>query len=171
MKKLMQFCLAGLLLTSLSGSAWAGIIIVGGPFEGTDVGSVDDLLTVTDTLANSGETTETAFVNDYLLSQGLDPADYITKIESNLPIYDTETTNVFAADISTDPASVADYFIVKNASYWALYENLVDLEWAVFDASLLPDAMNIPGNFTISHITLFDGGGGVPEPSTTNALP
>ena len=158
MKNFVSYALASLLLSfGLTSNSYAILLE-----DGTDVGSVDTLLTV-DTLANSGDTTETTFVNDYLASIDLDPVDFITKVEENLPVLVTDMTDVYAVDISTDPTSVADYFLVKNSTYAALYENLADLDWAVFDVSELPDGMNLP-DLTVSHITLFDSTASVPEP-------
>ncbi|WP_321413969.1 PEP-CTERM sorting domain-containing protein [uncultured Desulfobacter sp.] len=55
----------------------------------------------------------------------------------------------------------------------ALFENNADFDWGVFDASDLPERMNIKeGSITVSHVTEFVSNGGtidvdpVPEPST-----
>jgi hypothetical protein len=135
-----------------------------GALNGANAGNIDTFLTATDTLANSNPTTEEAFVDQYLIGMGLDPVNFITKIENDPPIYNTDAAGVYAANITTNTNAVADYFIVKNSTWWALFENLVDLNWAVFDSADLPAGMNIPGSFTISHITLFDATS-VPEPS------
>ena len=61
----------------------------------------------------------------------------------------------------------SEYFLVKNAKYWALYMNLDERDWGVFDASLLPTAMNIPGGYTVSHVSRFNP---IPEPATMTLL-
>jgi len=166
MKKFVSYALASLLLSfGLSSNSYAILLT-----DGTDVGSVDLYLTVTDTLANSNPLTEEAFVDQYLVSESLDPVDFIIKLEEDLPVLETLTaenvvsTDVYAVDISTDLTAVADYFIVKNSTYWALYENIADVDWAVFDVTDLRADMNLPGDFTVSHITLFDATASVPEP-------
>ena len=117
-----------------------------------DVGDVDDLLQIASsgteltltTLPDSGDATETAWVDLVLTSLGIDTTDLTLEVKiEDATIYTTSETDVYAADISTDSTAVLDYFIVKNSTYWALFDNNVELDWAVFDASLLPDDMNI----------------------------
>jgi hypothetical protein len=57
-----------------------------------------------------------------------------------------EDPTAFAWQLVT---SDADYFLVKNAGYWAIFENSADKSYAVVDADSgnLPDKMNF-GNAT-----------------------
>lgn len=58
-----------------------------------------------------------------------------------------------------------EYFLIKNSTYWALFQNLASLNFGVFDSSALPAGMNLPtSGYTISHISQFDSGIPVPEP-------
>ena len=130
-----------------------------GAFDGTYVGDdVDRFLQWTDTLKNSNTTTETEWVNSLL-----DPdVTYQLKTPENFPLYKTDTSGVYAVNMPTPPNSA--YFLIKNARYWALFENRPEIDWGVFSSSQLPDKMNI-GDVTVSHVTRFDGTS-VPEPGT-----
>ena len=91
-----------------------------------------------------------------------------------VPYFSTSVTDVYAFEIPDQP----EYFLIKNATRMALFANLVNLEWGVFDASLLSNAFNIPSSdFTISHVTSLEsdgatggGGGNVPEPGVLALL-
>ena len=70
---------------------------------------------------------------------------------------------MFAFDLTGTP----DYFLVKNATFWALFQNVADLSWGVISAASLPPGMNInDGTTTISHVSEFSGDapGQVPVP-------
>ena len=67
-----------------------------------------------------------------------------------------------------------DYWLIKNSDWWALFSNVANLDWGVFNTTSLPLGMNLPdedNSFIISHVTEFDGEGGgggegnVPEPT------
>jgi hypothetical protein len=143
------------LCLGMASMGWA-YNIVGGPFDGTDVGGIDTLLGYTNALANSNPETETAWVNS-VLGGG---ATFQIKQEEDIPIYNTDATGVYAVYMPPPPSG---YFLVKNARYWALFQNLAELDWGVFDSGGLPARMNIPGEYTVSHVTRFNG---VPEPAT-----
>jgi PEP-CTERM putative exosortase interaction domain len=86
--------------------------------------------------------------------------------DTNVSYYETDQARVFAFAI-TGPAP--EYFLIKNATRIALFQNLADLAWGVFDSNLLSDAMNLPSkDFQISHVTRFDGPPttSVPEPGS-----
>jgi hypothetical protein len=128
-----------------------------------DVGSIDNFITYTDTLPGPGSSTtaETAWVNSILSPITL---TFSIKEGDDVPYYDTTTGGVFAYYLDTPPDT--EYFLLKNSGFWALFKNLAEMSWAVFDSSLLPDGMNIPSDgFTISHVTRFNAAP-VPEPST-----
>lgn len=167
-KQLLQ---VGIILAGFASMPSWGIAIVGGTYNGTNVGGLDDFLIQDDTLANSNPATETDFVKNYLTSQSIDITNltFEFKVEP-APIFDTDTANVFASDIATTPSGLIDFFIVKNSKSWALFGNNADKDWAVFDATTMTD-MNVGNDTTISHLTVFsNGGANVPEPSIVALL-
>lgn len=136
-----------------------------------DVGAKDVLKVLTAELKNSGEKTETDWVKDVLDTENI---TYTVKTEPASIYSVVNETSLYAVKMSSnDPVNDGDYFIIKNAGYWALFENLDDFNWGVFDTTDLPDDMNI-NSATVSHVTVFDstsvvtGGdfGHAPEPST-----
>lgn len=134
--------------------------IVGGSYDGTNVGNVDTFLASTDSLSNSNPTTEEDWANT-ILNPG-DTATFVFKDEEDIPYYGTDTTGVYAFNIVT---LGIDYFLIKNATYWALFGNKAENDWGVFDTSFLPNGMNLPSSdYTISHVTQFTGENGTPDP-------
>jgi PEP-CTERM motif len=159
MKRLYGLATALVLGLGLAQPSWA-IIITEGPDTGADVGSVDTLLD-TAQLKNSGGA-ELSWL------QGLLPGATILPQEQNVTYYDTNQANVFA--FLLDPA--ADYFMIKNATWHALFENNASDSWAVFNTSLLPSGMNLGDDrFTISHVRAINPTTTtVPEPSSLALL-
>lgn len=142
---------------------------------GTDVGGFDTLIAYEQipNTSNSSEAAETAWVNSQL---SVTPdVTFGTKTEtvSYEEVYDGATlqTDVFAFSLSGPTET--EYFLIKNSTYRALFQNLDSMAWAVFDSGDLPPGMNIPSDdpeeddyYTISHVTRFDSTAPVPEPST-----
>jgi hypothetical protein len=155
--------LAAAAVLALPVCAQAAVITVGS-LAGTDVGSVDTRLGLTGSLApcgpGSSTTAEQCWANSIL---GANTALYFDK-EEPVTYYQTDTANTFAFALSGDPG----YYIIKNATYWALFENLASLDWGVFSTVGLPAGMNLggTGELTISHVTSFNGTTSVPEPAT-----
>lgn len=122
------------------------------------------------TISNSGQQTETDWVNAILTSLDLtaDATFYVT--EDPVEIYNTNVSTVFAALLvdettgSTD--SSTEYFIVKNSNYWALFANADDMDWAVIDTDLLPDDMKVANDLQVSHVTQYNGTSYPTTPST-----
>ncbi len=143
------------------------IMIVGGPYDGTDVGIIDILIDSTNTLPNSNPTTETDWVNSVIAPQTATFQVKHPPVGDDWPLYSTDVADVYAVYLPTPPES--DYFLVKNARFWALFDNSTEIDWGVINAVVLPDRMNI-GDVTVSHVTRFDGdtpgGPSVPEPTT-----
>jgi PEP-CTERM motif len=149
MKRLFGLTTALMLGLGLAQPSWA-IMITEGPNNGTDVGSVDTLID-TAQLKNSGGA-ELSWL------QGLLPGATILPQDQDVTYYDTNQANVYA--FLLDPA--ADYFMIKNATWHALFANNASSAWAVFNVSLLPSGMNLGGDrFTISHVRAIN-------PTTTN---
>ena len=153
-----RFVLALLLGMGISSASWA-IVLTDGV---TDVGSVDLLLAQTQ-LPNSGDQTEEDWVNSIIAP---DQVSYDLRIE-DIAYQATELSTVFAAILSPyEPG----YFIVKNSRWTALFDNVSDLNWAVFDTSLLNAGFKLPREeLIISHISIFDGTA-VPEPGVLGLL-
>ncbi|MEX0605017.1 MAG: PEP-CTERM sorting domain-containing protein [Marinobacter sp.] len=69
--------------------------------------------------------------------------------------------------------SPTEYFMIKNATWWALFQNNADFDWAVIDTALLNSSFNLPDGqeLTISHVaTLGNKVVSVPEPGTLALL-
>lgn len=166
MKKIIIISIALLLCLGFVGMAW-GVTINAGTYNGVNVGAIDVFLDATDSLSNSSPATETAWVNTVLSPE---TATFTGKDE-DVEYYSTDADGVFALGL-TDPP-ISKYFLIKNAQWWALFENLSEYSWGVFDTDLLPSSMNLPDQpYQISHVTRFDGtsppngAAPVPEPST-----
>jgi hypothetical protein len=159
MKRLFGFTAALVLGLGVAQPSWA-ILITDGPHDGTNVGSVDTLVD-TEQLSNSGP----AELN---WLQGLLPGATILPQQQSVTYYGTDTANVFA--FLLDPA--ADYFMIKNAQWHALFANNAASDWAVFNASLLPSGFNLGGDdFSISHVRAINPTTTtVPEPSSLALL-
>lgn len=145
-------------------SASQAIIITGGDFNNVDVGSLDDLEAVTNSLPNSKPATEANWVNSVL---GAGTVTTWTK-EETVSYYATDSDGVFAFALVGDPG----YYVIKNAGYWALFANNASSAWGVFSSALLPAGMNLTGSggeLTISHVTSFNPVR-VPEPATLGLL-
>jgi len=99
----------------------------GGIYHNTIVGDVDFFLAADEKVGN--ETEETIWVNNFLSPN--DTVTYEVKSE-NVPYYSTDGTNIFAFSLmNSDPRP--DYFLIKNATYMALFENIAYVGWGVFD--------------------------------------
>lgn len=161
-KRLLQ---VGLILAGFASMpSWAILIsdTNAGIFDGTDVGIVDAFIAEADKAGNP--VAETAWVNTILSGMGI-TVEYEVKTE-DVAYFSTDTTDVFAFDLR--PAS-ADYFIVKNSTRIALFKNLMDIDWGVFDTGDLSSTMNLPSDqFIISHVTQFNSA--VPEPDMVALL-
>ncbi len=145
----------------LGGTAWSYTITTAGDYYGADVGGVDIFLASTDALGSSDPVAETDWVNLVLTSYGVSTS-FIGKMEEDISYYETDGEGIFAIKLDV----VSDYFLLKKSTYWAAFENLPSLEWAVFYVGDLPEGMNIPGeDATVSHVTEF-GAAPVPEPAT-----
>lgn len=186
-KRLLQ---VGLILAGFAAMPSWGIVIndsAAGANDGAYVGVLDTFLAEA---AKAGSTAdETTWVNSFLSPT---VATYEIKTE-DVVYFKTFTADTFAFELKS---AGQDYFLVKNSTRMALFENLADLDWGVFDTDLLSDAMKLPDfgkvctpddgddcvpkpGFTISHVTQFSGGvtgdciGGdcpVPEPTVVALL-
>jgi len=176
MKKILLTVFAFLFLTS---TAWCLTITdssYSNPYGyGTEVGSVDAFTGYWAHLTEN-PSGETDWVNSVL---GPDTVAFSVKQEEDIPYYTVNATTYAFELYPTPPES--EYFLIKNSTYVALFENLDSMKFGVFDlndlsgiyigmdkkgsALYLDDVMNLPGT-TVSHITRFDSAAPVPEPST-----
>jgi hypothetical protein len=135
-----------------------GVVITQAPHFGTDVGGVDLFIAEGEMLGNP--TSETAWVNSL---PGVSDITFTVKTET-VDYFTTDTSNVFAFELES---ALSGYFLIKNAQRVALFQNLSEMGWGVFNVSYLSDAMNLPSEeFTISHVTELNGPTAVPEPSS-----
>jgi len=159
--KIKQLLQIGLILSgSVTMPAWAVMINDGGAYDGTDVGAIDTFIAEGDKTGNPQS--EEDWVNSIL---GAGTATFTVKSEP-VDYFGTDSNGVFAFQLVSSP----EYFLIKNATRIALFQNLADIDWGVFDSSLLSSAMNLPSDgFTISHVTEFNGEQ-VPEPGVLGLL-
>jgi hypothetical protein len=133
------------------GTANAATVTIG--VDTFDVGDVDYLVAVDEMQGNSNPVTETTWVNDTL--NGINPdaptVEYTIKTE-DVPYYATDVDGVYAFALE-EP--VPDFFLVKNSTDIALFQNNIDLSWGVFDIAEM-DGFHLGDDFTISHVTQFD---------------
>lgn len=149
MKRIRSLSVA-LALAVCSSPSWA-VLIVDGPYDGIDPGAVDLLLAQGAQQGNP--TKETNWVNSVLAGLGIN-VEYQIK-DDPVPFYATTDENIFAFFMA-DPAS--DYFLIKNATRIALFQNLAALNFGVFDITQLHAGLNLPGDpdeYEISHVTRF----------------
>jgi hypothetical protein len=144
-KKLILRLVLPLGLAMASASSWA-ILIVGGPNDGVNVGVLDTLLAQEFHNGPGGNPAGEEAWAEGILGFNL---SFDGKAET-VNIYNTDTTNVRAFGLSFGPG----YFILKNATYRALFTNLDSADWGVIDKSLLNAGFNLNGT-TISHATQF----------------
>ena len=152
------FLAAGLVLASTG--SWAGYIITdtdAGASNGTDVVLLDLLLGEQAKGAKWDPKNNPAGEEEWAESiLGFD-ITYTGKT-STVDIYDTDTAGVRAFALAFEPG----YFLVKNATHRALFENRADTTWGAIDINVLDPGFNL-GGMTISHVTEFDGDNGTPD--------
>lgn len=167
-----------------AGSAFAVPITItdtdAGADNGTDVGSVDDIIAATTDLddpapgcsqpgnASSPEYEECWAEN--VLGVDLD----FSGVNQDVVSFETSANGVIAFALEYGPG----YYIIKNAVTWVLMENLVSIDWGVLNLFELSDFTgdsdfgNLKENVIISHVSELNGGGDmqVPEPGTLGLL-
>jgi PEP-CTERM motif len=146
--------IAALLVTA---NTWAYTINSGA----TDVGGLDDLLQFTNDLPGNGSDPEDelAWLNSFLSPD----TTFAVKTET-VSYYKVDGVNAYyALALTADPG----WYILKNAKFWAAFENVASLGWAVFDINELPEGMNLGNDeLTISHVSEMGRTTSVPEPTT-----
>jgi hypothetical protein len=175
MKIVSRVIAAGLIALGLASQAQANLIVKGGPFDGTDVGSLDSLVA---SITNAdfkdgygpggGEQNELDWINDATGESyaGIDK-------EEDVDWYKVKDTNNLANKniIAFQLTSGFGYYLVKNAaSLRVLFLNNVDYLWGVFDTTpfggLGPRGeLNLGSDMQISHVS------GAGTPTVTVAEP
>lgn len=163
--------IAILLITFSVMPSWSITINDGGDYNGQDVGQLDSLITQQFHNGSGGNPAgETTWANFVVQA----PATSVTYSNKFDPVtyYSTDTTNHYAFLLADN----IDYFLIKNANYRALYQNVDKLGWGVFDTSPLLEGFNLGDGheFQISHVTQFTIDGittsNIPEPQTIYLL-
>ncbi|MBL1272383.1 MAG: PEP-CTERM sorting domain-containing protein [Oceanospirillales bacterium] len=147
--------------------------------SGTDVGGIDTLLGETNNLnlnpagtcgSGNSPTTELCWINNLLNSLGESPTTYGAKVDPQPYALVDGSSTVIGFELS----SPTEYFFIKNAQWYGLFENTSELNWAVIDTAVIAAGFNLPdtSKLTISHIAPIGGTVtvDVPEPGTMALL-
>jgi hypothetical protein len=169
-KKVLAALATGVFLVGMTGVAQALTM--------ADVEQVDTLLYQTN-LANSGDATELAWINDKLkdkLGITYDKYDALLFKYNTVAVNWTAVVNnpgVFANALPDTDPYVTEYFMVKagniqtNPNTHFLFENLDSLNWAVISLADMGFATNDILNIgRISHIAGVGDSQPIPEPAT-----
>lgn len=164
--------LAGALAASLCLSTQASAYTING--GAIDVGTYDTIIAETGAVKgdqNGALPGTGSSVNNELdwANSLLEPDTTYTTREGSVSYVRVDgETNIFAFRLTETPA----YFILKNATNWALFENNASYGWGVFrlsDLQLSRWNLGTRGDMTISHVTEF-GTANVPEPASLALL-
>ena len=140
--------------------ATAGLMVDGGPYDGTDVGSIDDYIDETGNLP--GDQAEIDWVNDIL-------GPSYTELTKGGAVdwYNTTLENVIAFELLSGPG----YYLLKNAQLQVLFENLSAVDWGVIDLVDISGNINLGDEMQISHVSEFGTGTTeVPAPGALGLL-
>ncbi|AFV00132.1 PEP-CTERM sorting domain-containing protein [Simiduia agarivorans] len=118
-----------------------------------DVGGLDILKGQMQKSGNANPATEEAWAEGVL---GLD-LDFGNVKTETVDYYMTDANNIIAFALASDPG----FYIIKNAKWFALFENTASLGWGVVDIGALSAGFNLKYNcdncsYTISHVTEFN---------------
>ena len=156
-----KLCFTVLLSLGLSAPAWSIVIndSAAGSYNGSNVGLLDSLLGQGNQLGNP--TNELAWVNSILNPDSTTWSGIKTE---DVAYFKTDTVNIFAFLLDSEPG----YYLIKNATKVALYENNNSYGWGVFDLSALSSGLNLSAtdDLVISHVTEFGETTHVAEPHT-----
>jgi hypothetical protein len=148
-------------LALMANSSWAYTINSGA----IDVGGLDVLKGQQEISGNSNPTTEVNWINS-VLGTTFTTTDYL-KTESMSYVLVDGSSSIISFGLSEEPG----YFLIKNATWRAVFENFSSLDWAVINTSSLDSSFNLPsGSYTISHIGQIGDPGKVPEPGSLALL-
>ena len=170
MKRLLQ---AGIILAGFASMpSWGVLITSTDPY--INVGSVDLLEGQIDNdglaliCTGGSPDCETEWVNSIL--EGPD-VSWTVKNE-DIDYFATNTDDVYAFELTGEP----EYFLIKNSTHRALFQNLINVNWGVFDVVLLggeDGGFNLGGvsdDLIISHVMQLGDSASVPEPGMVGLL-
>ena len=161
-----------ILLLFFAGNGWCYTI------NSINVGSKDTFLAAAD--KEGPEKGEAEWAEGILRDEGLlaDNQSLLYSKTEDIQYYQTdEDTDVFGFAI-TNSTILTDYYVLKNSTKVALFENKADLAWAVFnitdikingtivDMNLgeLEDEGEAAGTYQLSHVTILDDPTYTPPP-------
>lgn len=137
-----------------------------------DVGGADALVGQTNNLNALGPcgkgnspSTELCWINNVLGS----PTTYTEsdKVEDQPFVKVNGSSSVIAFELS----SPTEYFFIKNAQWYGLFQNTFNQDWAVIDTSLIAAGFNLPSDeYEISHVAPIGGTFEVAEPGSLALL-
>lgn len=149
-------------LLSFSSVTW-GLMI-----GSTDVGDVDPLVAQTNnpdennagcSENSSSPSNELCWINSVLAPDSTTYGVKETTVSYDFVNDSGESVIGFLLDSPTE------YFLIKNAQWWGLFENVSNFDWAVINTALLDSGFNLPsGEMTISHVATIGDAVKVPEP-------
>ncbi len=150
----------------VAGALWAtqtwAVLIVGGAFDGTDVGGIDTIVSQTGVL--HGEAREAQYVED---QTPLTDVVFGSKTKG-VTAFHTNADHVIAFRLVSDPG----YYLVKNSQVTVLLQNIANTNWGVLNLTGVTGQFNLGGGadqWVISHVSEF-GKAGVPEPDSLALL-
>ena len=163
---------SSVLALTLSWAGSASALLIGG----VEVGGVDSLLGQTDDLnanpagtcgSGGSPTAELCWINNVLKTLGEDSTTYGTKVENqSYSLVDGDSSK-----IGFELSSPTQYFLIKNSTWYGLFENSESFDWAVIDTTVIASGFNLPTDgYTISHVAPIGGTVQVPEPGTMALL-
>ena len=155
--------------------AWVGsasAFMIGG----VDVGGADTLLDEIEDLNKNptgcgngnSESVELCWINSVLAGLGESSTIYGPKVETQPYALVDGSSTVIGFELS----SPTEYFFIKNSTWYGLFRNTSELDWAVVDIAAISSGFNLPDDdeYTISHIAPIGGIVEVPEPGTIALL-
>ncbi|MBS3804830.1 MAG: PEP-CTERM sorting domain-containing protein [Oleiphilaceae bacterium] len=141
----------------------------GNMIGGVSVGGLDSLVSQTSNLGSncgsgSSPTAELCWI-DSVLGES---TTYGTKTEPQGYSFIDGSGSIIGYELN----SATEYFLIKNAQWWGLFENNASFDWAVIDTGILNEGFNLPDaeEMEISHVATIGNPVQVPEPGTLALL-
>ena len=175
MKTTIRNTLATIILVGFSAASWADFIA--DTPDNINVGGLDTFLDSTTDLTLGGTLTCPGGNGSNSTAEEC-WAESVTGTDLTYDDSNTETVAwqyTIDGNIAFELAFAGGTYLIKNgigggSSIWVLFTNLESLDWGVISSSYV-DTANLGDDFTISHVTEFDGGTTtVSEPGTLGML-
>jgi hypothetical protein len=155
--------------------SWAGaasaLLINNVEVGGADVllGQIKDLNKNPTGCGNGNdEGVELCWINSVLAGLEESSTTYGARVENQSYALVDESSTLIGFKLS----SPTEYFFIKNATWYGLFRNTPEFDWAVIDTSLLASGFNLPdvSKYTISHVAPVGKVVEVPEPGALALL-